>query len=264
MKMNKPSNNLYESFIVYSNDDYNQVEIYDDDDNYSTISSEFDKQVKNLNLNLTRSINGCDTISLYTYEDDDDGVNTRRVTWEEWYLKKKIEKLKNAKLMKDKMEKKWEDDKRSRSKKNYTEEEKTKFLKEWLDKKKKQQKEYEEKLERLSNEKNRKKYTKEVEQEKAEENFNTWLKELKEKEKADKLKKQEDEEKARLNHERIKQKRKEQNERMIAESKKKNFAKPRSNTSKRASALINGKVHNYYDWSTSPAPSFMNEKEWQS
>ncbi len=60
--------NLYESFIVYSNEED------EDDDNYSNISEEFERRVKDINLNLTRSLNrqdGDDTISLYAYVDDE-------------------------------------------------------------------------------------------------------------------------------------------------------------------------------------------------
>lgn len=96
--VNFVKDNLYESFIVYSNDE--------DDDNYSNISEDFDRRVRDINLNLTRSLNGHgdDTISLYAYVDDECTVK-KKISWEEWYLRKKIEGLKNEKQMKSKMQK---------------------------------------------------------------------------------------------------------------------------------------------------------------
>ena len=41
-------------------------------------------------------------ISLYEYQEDD-AKSSRRITWEEWYLRKKIQALKNEKLLREKM-----------------------------------------------------------------------------------------------------------------------------------------------------------------
>jgi hypothetical protein len=169
--------NLYESFIVYSNEED------EDDDNYSNISEEFERRVKDINLNLTRSLNrqdGDDTISLYAYVDDEWYVIyitmfwmkynrnhfdwsflfcstiKKKVSWEEWYLRKKIEAFKNEKLMKSQMQKRWEEDKKLHNRKNMSEEEKNKFLMDWWDKKKQQKEKYEEKLRKLQEENERK------------------------------------------------------------------------------------------------------------
>ena len=44
-----------------------------------------------------------ETISLYDYEDQ--AASARRITWEQWYLNKKIESLKNEKCLEEKMRK---------------------------------------------------------------------------------------------------------------------------------------------------------------
>lgn len=255
--MNKNSNNLYESFIVYSNDED------EDDDNYSNISEDFDRRVKDINLNLTRSLNGHgdDTISLYAYVDDECTVK-KKISWEEWYLRKKIEGLKNEKQMKSKMQKKWEEDKKSHNRKNLSEKEKNKFLMDWWDKKKRQKEEYEEKLRQLTEANDRKNHKKKVEKEKADENYAKWLEQVKEKERAEKEKKKQEEEKRRLQEERIRQKREEKSKKLNEENKKKHAVRPLK--TKKAEAIINGKLHSYYDWSTSPVPSFVNNQPWQS
>lgn len=99
---------------------------------------------------------------------------------------------------------------------------------------------------------------------KAEENFTKWLQELNEKERLEKQKKKDEQEKIRIEHERIKLKRQENCKRLIEENKRKNPNKIRPNSSKEATAVINGKCHSYYDWSTSPAPSYVNKVAWQS
>ena len=45
-----------------------------------------------------------ETISLYDYINDET-TNSKRITWEQWYLNKKIEKLKNEKKLEEKMRK---------------------------------------------------------------------------------------------------------------------------------------------------------------
>ena len=68
-----------------------------------------------------------------------------------------------------------------------------------------------------------------------------------------------------LEQERTKLKRQEACKRLIEENKKKNpNNKIRPNSSKKATAVINGKCHSYYDWSTSPAPGYINKFAWQS
>ncbi len=103
---------------------------------------------------------------------------------------------------------------------------------------------------------------KKVEKDKADEKYAKWLAELREKERAEKEKRREEEEKKRLQQEKIKQKREEKNKLLIEENKKKHVVRPMK--TKKAEAIINGKLHSYYDWSTSPAPSFVNSQPWQS
>jgi hypothetical protein len=101
-------------------------------------------------VTISTNVNN-DTISLYDYEDEDQAK--KRMTWEEWYLKKKIDSLKNEKTMKRRMQAKWDEDQKAGNRKNYTEEEKNKFLMEWMNKKKKQRIECERKLKILLEEK---------------------------------------------------------------------------------------------------------------
>lgn len=42
---------------------------------------------------------------------------------------------------------------------------------------------------------------------------------------------------------------------------KKSAIVPRSKEEKIAYAFVNGKLHGYYDWSTSPAPSYVNKND---
>lgn len=87
---------------------------------------------------------------------------------------------------------------------------------------------------------------------------------MKEKERNEKVKKKEEEEKVRLKREQIKLKREEKNKRMAEENEKKRICKVRPINSKESTAIVNGKPHRYFDWSTSPAPTFINEQPWQS
>ena len=94
--MSSLKDNLYESFILYDEEDSNRISDKYDDDNYSTISSEFAGQVKIINSNLKHSlennrnkgdnnnINNDDTISLYAYENEEEAMAKQRMTWEEW------------------------------------------------------------------------------------------------------------------------------------------------------------------------------------
>lgn len=101
-----------------------------------------------------------------------------------------------------------------------------------------------------------------MEKEKADENYAKWLEQVKEKERAEKEKKKQEEEKRRLQEERIRQKREEKSKKLNEENKKKHAVRPLK--TKKAEAIINGKLHSYYDWSTSPVPSFVNNQPWQS
>ncbi|RNA09379.1 hypothetical protein BpHYR1_003553 [Brachionus plicatilis] len=44
-----------------------------------------------------------ETISLYEYDYNDQSQNSKRLTWEEWYIKKKLEKFRNEKKMQNDM-----------------------------------------------------------------------------------------------------------------------------------------------------------------
>jgi len=102
-----------------------------------------------------------------------------------------------------------------------------------------------------------------LEKEKADEKFQKWLTEVNEKKRLEKQKKLEAEEKKRLNVEKIKLKREEKNK-QLREANKKKAIDVRSILAKKAEAMINGKLHSYFDWSTSPAPSYVNAQPWQS
>ncbi len=102
-----------------------------------------------------------------------------------------------------------------------------------------------------------------LEKEKADEKFQKWLAEVNEKKRLEAQRKKEEEEKTKLNVERIKLKRAEKNK-LLTETNKKKSVGVRANVAKKAEAIINGKLHSYFDWSTSPAPSYVNEQPWQS
>ena len=179
--------------------------------------------------------------------------------------------------------KKWEETRRN--KRVYTEEEKNAFLTKWMDKKEQKRLEYEAQLEKLQQENEQKVYLihslimiklnlvnsniylfqklkKQLDKQKSEEKYQKWLMELKEKEEADKQRKKQLDEKTRLNQERIKQTRAERNAKLSELNKRKASARPL--VARKGAAIINGKIYNYFDWSTSPAPSYCNQNEWQS
>ena len=107
-----------------------------------------------------------------------------------------------------------------------------------------------------------KKLKKQLDKQKSEEKYQKWLMELKEKEEAEKQRKKQLEEKIRLNQERIKQTRAERNVKLSELNKGKTTSRPI--VARKGAAIINGKIYNYFDWSTSPAPSYFNQNEWQS
>lgn len=87
-------------------------------------------------INLTNSLADIyDSISLYEYEEEKN-LNSKKITWEEWYLNKKMLSLKAQKKIKEKNG--IITNENERSKKKYTEEEKKAILMEWLIKKRKQ------------------------------------------------------------------------------------------------------------------------------
>jgi hypothetical protein len=96
---------------------------------------------------------------------------------------------------------------------------------------------------------------------KAEEKYQEWIEELKKKEQSEREKK--------LEEERLKRERDEQEKLKKAEAlkrlqeNKKNIIKIREPKEKCGTVLINGKVRSYYDWSTSPQPSFVNKIPWK-
>jgi hypothetical protein len=104
---------------------------------------------------------------------------------------------------------------------------------------------------------------KELAKQKSSEKFANWLKQLKEREHNEAQRQREEQERIRLNREKIKKKREEQSKKLIELNKKKSVP-IRPLTARTGVAIINGKTHDYYDWSTSPAPSFINKIPWQS
>lgn len=83
-------------------------------------------------LNLSSLADIYDSISLYDYEEEN-SRNLKKITWEEWYLNKKILSLKREK----RINKKKQEQQNKIQETTRTEDEKNKKLLEWLDKKKK-------------------------------------------------------------------------------------------------------------------------------
>jgi len=77
--------------------------------------------------------------------------SSRRLTWEEWYLKKKLQALKNKEKSKETRSARSKPEE-SDIKKKLSEEEKKKKLIEWLEEKRKQRKKIEEETHRLKEE----------------------------------------------------------------------------------------------------------------
>lgn len=85
---------------------------------------------------------------------------------------------------------------------------------------------------------------------------------MKRRENAEKEKKAEDERILKKKQEEEKLKKEENLKRM--KENKKNLFQVRPNSSKKGVAIVNGKTCNFYDWSTSPAPSYVNKIPWQN
>ena len=98
---------------------------------------------------------------------------------------------------------------------------------------------------------------------KAEREYEEWLKNLKINEEIAKKKEEEEKEKMDKRIETVKKKREETCKKKLEENKKKNVP-IRPLTQRQGQAIINGKLHSYYDWSTSPQPSWVNQTAWQS
>lgn len=82
-------------------------------------------------LNLSSLADIYDSISLYDYEEEN-SRNLKKITWEEWYLNKKILSLKREKRINKKKQ-----EQQNRIQETTRTDEKNKKLLEWLDKKKK-------------------------------------------------------------------------------------------------------------------------------
>ena len=143
-----------------------------------------------------------------------------------------------------------------------TEEEKKDKLNQWLSRKREEKYTLEAKLRYVQEENRIKKERREAEKQKAEEKYQEWLENLKKKEQADKEKKAEEERRFKWKDEQDKLKRKEQI--MHMRENKKELVKVRPILTRKGKAFVNGKLCHFYDWSTSPDPSFVNKVPWQS
>ena len=104
--------------------------------NFKRFDSDFDS------IDLTYSLADIyDSISLYEYEEEKVTNPKKTISWEEWYLNKKLLSLKAQKKLKQKNE--TLSNENERIKKIYTEEEKKIILTEWLKKKRKQKENHE-------------------------------------------------------------------------------------------------------------------------
>jgi hypothetical protein len=82
---------------------------------------------------LTNSLSQIyDSISLYEFDSCEENGKKSNMSWETWYLNKKIQSIKNKK----KSEKKAKQSSNEKRTVKYTEEEKKQYLIEWLEKKK--------------------------------------------------------------------------------------------------------------------------------
>ena len=103
---------------------------------------------------------------------------------------------------------------------------------------------------------------KESEKQRAEEKYKEWLENLKRKEREEKEKKLEEERRQKWKAEEEKMRRKEQI--MLKKQSEKELLKVRPLSSRKGAAFVNGKLRDFYDWSTSPDPSFVNKEAWKS
>jgi hypothetical protein len=85
---------------------------------------------------------------------------------------------------------------------------------------------------------------------------------LKKKEQAEKEKREAEEKKQKMRAEQEKLRRKEAI--LKTREAQKELVKVRPISSRRGKAIVNGKLCNFYDWSTSPDPAFVNKVPWQS
>lgn len=93
------------------------------------INNRYIEEAQSLNLSSLADV--YDSISLYDYEEEN-SRNLKKITWEEWYLNKKILSLKREKRINKKKQ-----EQQNRIQETTRTDEKNKKLLEWLDKKKK-------------------------------------------------------------------------------------------------------------------------------
>ena len=177
--------------------------------------------------------------------------STKRLTWEEWYIKKKLEALQAHKTTD-----------RSRAKKSgdrakLSDEEKREHLLKWLEKKQ---------MEKLRSQsasasKSKKRADEEEKRLKGEMAYEKWLQQLKEAE----LKKRRDDEDKTSREEAAKKKKLDEIRKY--ELKKQEIlakVKVRHLKERKGYGCSNGKQIEWFDWSTSPQPSFINKAEWKN
>jgi hypothetical protein len=92
--------------------------------------------------------------------------------------------------------------------------------------------------------------------------FQKWLEEQEQKRQAEKVKQLEQ---MRIEKQKLeKEKAKKANFLKIRQENKKEIVKVRQPNQKVGYGVANGKLRAFYDWSTPPAPSFINKEEWKS
>ena len=89
------------------------------------------------------------------------------------------------------------------------------------------------------------------------------MNELKKKEREEKQKHQDKLEKEMLEKEYEKRRKLQEDERNKTELNKKKIVAIRPLSERKGLAVINGKLHDFFDWSTSPNPAFFNKNEFK-
>lgn len=103
-------------------------------------------------------------------------------------------------------------------------------------------------------------FKKEEDAKRREKTHQQWFENVEKKEKEKREKKLEEERRLKAEAEEKKLKNLEAQKRMRESMKK--IVDIRDANKKNGVVIINGKEYKYYDWSTSPEPSFVNKKEW--
>lgn len=104
----------------------------------------------------------------------------------------------------------------------------------------------------------------EIKKKKCEETYRKWLEEKSAREKSEKEKKAKAEREAKEKKERERQRRVDaQQNRLAHEADDEKSRKVRLLRQRQGVAIVNGQERKYFDWSTSPQPSYFNKEEWK-